>query len=271
MSAHKHTPGPWHSSRSVRRSRHFMKAVVLSPRKFREFGEGASCTQTTFKHDSQNIFEHIKILYRITGPDGMVATVIPINSLAKAPDKHRDRSLLTNKPGNLPAQTSGESVKTGLDLYSGRQKGITYFIYQPIQIAMNDADGRIAHHYLLHDGQHPSNPSRKKRYLTRQHFSDNFGGFFPERFRHQILLQCDFRCLTRSTPSQYCHSNSRYPNSRGGNSTPCWPVRCAGRTQPPTLTHAIQHAHSLIPLWIGRHSAMRARARAARPQEASDA
>ncbi len=52
---------------------------------------------------------------------------------------------------------------------------------------------------------------------------------------------------------------------------PRLPPHNAVPRQRPALAHSIQHAHSLIPLWIGRHSAMRARARAASPQGVKDA
>ncbi len=50
------------------------------------------------------------------------------------------------------------------------------------------------------------------------------------------------------------------------NGRPSTPVNDAALAQQPALAHTIQNVHSLIPLWIGRHSAMRPRARAARPQ-----
>lgn len=69
-----------------------------------------------------------------------------------------------------------------------------------------------------------------------------------------------------------CHCNQRNPStSKCSNSCPRVPPNYAILRQRPALAHTLQHAHSLIPLWIGRHSAMRPHARAARPQEASDA
>lgn len=61
-----------------------------------------------------------------------------------------------------------------------------------------------------------------------------------------------------------------HARERRRNCRPSTPVEDAILAQPPALGHTIQHAHSLIPLWIGRHSAMRAPAAAARPQGVKD-
>lgn len=80
---------------------------------------------------------------------------------------------------------------------------------------------------------------------------------------HEVLLkldECDPRnCLCLSLAQK----NRSEPNvdrdasrKERTDSRPSIPVDAAGVTKPPTLANSIQHAHSLIPLWIGRHFAM---------------
>lgn len=97
--------------------------------------------------------------------------------------------------------------------------------------------------------------------------------FLPSSFCVVPLFYvlCKLRCSGSDSiclPTKKSDGNSR---SKRHNHAPSIPVHDTALAQQPALAHTIQHAHSLIPLWIGRHSAMRPRAQAARPQEASDA
>ncbi len=95
------------------------------------------------------------------------------------------------------------------------------------------------------------------------------------------------QCICFSSKAPHCpcgssrDSDSQSSNPKGSNRDQSRNPRGTSRVgippddailrQRPALAHSIQHAHSLIPLWIGRHSAMRPRARAARPQGVKDA
>ncbi len=62
--------------------------------------------------------------------------------------------------------------------------------------------------------------------------------------------------LSDEMPSN-CWSKQRSENAEhGANARKRIPIETACCSESPTLAHAIQHAHSLNPLWTGRHSAM---------------
>lgn len=84
--------------------------------------------------------------------------------------------------------------------------------------------------------------------------------------RHEARFHCcdvSLKChakqsidlSTRETPLDRGSKNSRKNGGDRSQSRPCFPVNSARFTKPPALTDAVQHAHSLIPLWTAGHSA----------------
>lgn len=76
------------------------------------------------------------------------------------------------------------------------------------------------------------------------------------------LKSSNFNCSSTGAVGGHPEPVSDDTQDRSGHNSsdsccnrPCLPFRNAGLPQPPTLAKRINHAHPLIPLWTGRHSA----------------
>lgn len=216
------------------------------------------------------------------------------NSLVNSQNRDAKRFPVADQFRNGEPELFRQVMKTILSLLSCGQRRTTELAQDPIQIFHTDDDAFVGEGPPIENPDNISNPCRKMCNLVLENSSNNSSDSLPELHPFLMLLLCnvlrsfgDFcralgnfggsggyvRCLARNfagtfrrSPRQHCHrygcDTDHQSHYYGPSIPPHYAVAYAKlHARADSMPPLLQTAHSLIPLWTGRHSAMTAHCR----------
>jgi hypothetical protein len=205
--------------------------------------------------DLQVISHNFQVVNRRIEP--LHSSIIRLVSIEYSKPKLQKQDR-TKRPGERNSRYLVQDVETGQNRFCRRHR-------QSFEFTKNGClFFSVVRQELLSastfNGVNASNRDRSRIHCLRKEVRQQEVAL-PPPGRFGLIVDRARNSICRSTHDEdsQCSDSRNNDRQSAKECTPCLPPNSAVLRQRPALANPIQHAHSLIPLWIGRHFAMRAR------------